>query len=581
MRAIIYNYGGIQKMRQTKLFAPTLRQTPTEAEIVSHQLLLRAGMIRKAAAGFYTYLPLAQRVLSKIMQIVREEMDREDCQELAMPIVQPAEIWRESGRWEVYGDEMFRLKDRHDREFCLGPTHEEMITTVVKAEVRSYRDLPLRLYQIQNKYRDEIRPRFGLMRGREFIMKDMYSFDVDEAGLEASYQAMYRAYNRVFSRCGLHFRAVEADSGAIGGNASQEFMVLAENGEAQIVYCDTCNYAANIEKATSRLTMAATADIAPQALQKVATPERKTIDEVAEFMRLAPEKIVKTLFYGTGQGYIAVLLRGTDQVNEIKLGNLVGGNQLYLASPQEIGATLGLPVGYVGPVNLDPKIKVFADLQVKTLHQTVVGANEAGYHLINVEPQRDFGAVTYVDLRSVQPGETCPHCQGKLQDARGIEVGQIFKLGTKYSKALNAVFLDESGKSRLMIMGCYGIGVSRTLAATIEQNFDRNGIKWPLAIAPYQAHLIPVSADQLAVANQLYQQLTDARIEVLLDDRDERPGVKFKDADLIGIPLRITIGPKGLAQGEVEVKFRQDGSETRWPVGQVVAEVQAFLADNS
>jgi prolyl-tRNA synthetase len=335
-------------MLQSRLFAPTLRETPTEAEIVSHQLLLRAGMIRKAAAGFYTYLPLAQRVLSKIMQIIREEMDREGCQELAMPIVQPAEIWRESGRWEVYGDEMFRLKDRHDREFCLGPTHEEMITTVVKAEVRSYRDLPLRLYQIQNKYRDEIRPRFGLMRGREFIMKDMYSFDLDEAGLEASYQAMYRAYNRIFTRCGLRFRPVEADSGAIGGNASQEFMVLAENGEAEIVYCDTCDYAADIEKATSRPAIAATAAVTAQPLQKVATPGRKTIDAVAEFLELAPERIVKTLFYETEQGYLAVLVRGNDQVNEIKLGNLAGANKLHLASPQEISELFGLPVGY-GP----------------------------------------------------------------------------------------------------------------------------------------------------------------------------------------------------------------------------------------
>ncbi|MGD8399389.1 MAG: proline--tRNA ligase [Bacillota bacterium] len=567
-------------MRQTQLFAPTLRETPTEAEIISQQLLLRAGMIRKAAAGFYTYLPLAQRVLSKIMQIIREEMDREGCQELAMPIVQPAEIWRESGRWEVYGAEMFRLKDRHDREFCLGPTHEEMITTVVKAEVRSYRDLPLRLYQIQNKYRDEIRPRFGLMRGREFIMKDMYSFDIDEAALEASYQAMYRAYNRIFTRCGLQFRPVEADSGAIGGNASQEFMVLAENGEAQIVYCDNCHYAANIEKATSRPDSGTTAFIEPQPLQKVATPERKTIEEVADFLKIAPDAIVKTLFYGTDKGYIAVLVRGNDQVNEIKLGNVVGGSKLYLASPREINTVFGLPVGYVGPVNLDPGIKIFADLQVQALHRTVVGANEIGYHLVNVEPQRDFGTVAYVDLRMAQPGETCPRCEGKLQGARGIEVGQIFKLGAKYSKALNATFLDESGQARLLIMGCYGIGVSRTMAATIEQNYDQNGIKWPLALAPYQVHLIPVNAGQVAVADRIYQQLNAARIEVLLDDRNERPGVKFKDADLIGIPVRITIGPKGLAHGEVEVKFRRDGSETRWSLDRVLTEVQAFLAAN-
>lgn len=566
-------------MRQSQLFAPTLRETPTEAEIVSHQLLLRAGMIRKSAAGIYTYLPLAQRVLSKIMRIIREEMDREGCQELAMPIVQPAEIWRESGRWDVYGDEMFRLQDRHDREFCLGPTHEEMITTVVKNDVRSYRDLPLRLYQIQNKYRDEIRPRFGLMRGREFIMKDMYSFDVDEAGLEESYQAMYRAYNRIFSRCGLQFRPVEADSGAIGGNASQEFMVLAENGEALIVYCDTCNYAANIEKAISQVVVDGEVTVKP--LEKVATPHQKTIDEVSGFLNIDPSQTIKTLFYGTENGYIAVLVRGNDQVNEVKLGNLIEGNKLYLASAEEINQVFGLPVGFVGPVNLDPRIKVFADELVGKMHQAVVGANEAGYHLINVEPERDFGAVTYADLRVVKAGETCPRCQGILQEARGIEVGQIFKLGTKYSKALNATFLDESGKSRLMIMGCYGIGVSRTMAATIEQNYDDNGIKWPLAIAPYQVHLIPVSGDQLEVADNLYNQLADQGVEVLIDDRNERPGVKFKDSDLIGIPLRITVGPKGLAQGEVEVKYRQDGTEERWPLDQVVERVKEFINNNN
>jgi prolyl-tRNA synthetase len=567
---------GNEKMRQTQIFAPTLRETPTEAEIVSHQLLLRAGMIRKAAAGFYTFLPLAQRVLAKITQIIREEMDREGGQELAMPIVQPAEIWRESGRWEVYGEEMFRLKDRHQREFCLGPTHEEMITTVVKAEVRSYRDLPLRLYQIQNKYRDEIRPRFGLMRGREFIMKDLYSFDLDEAGLEESYQAMFRAYNRVFTRCGLRFRPVEADSGAIGGNVSQEFMVLAENGEAQIVYCDSCDYAANLEKATSRRTAGPAPDTTAP-LQKIATPGRKTIEEVSEFLQIAPERIVKTLFYRTQSDYIAVLVRGSDQVNEIKLANLIGGKQLYLASPQEIAEEFGLPVGYVGPINLDSKIKVYADHCLKELRQTVVGANEAGFHLLNVDPERDFTAATYADLRFVKPGEGCPRCHGKLHDVRGIEAGQIFKLGTKYSQALQATFLDESGRSRLMVMGCYGIGVSRTMAAAIEQNYDQNGIKWPVAIAPYQVHLIPINMSQMEVAERLYQQLTMARIEVLLDDRDERPGVKFKDADLIGIPVRLTIGPKGLAQGEVEVKFRADGAEDRWPLEQVVERMQEFL----
>lgn len=566
-------------MRQSNLFAPTLRETPAEAEIVSHQLMLRAGFIRKSAAGVYTYLPLAQRVLRKIMAIVREEMDREGGQELALPIVQPAEIWKESGRWDVYGPEMFRLEDRHHREFCLGPTHEEIITTVVKGDVRSYRDLPLRLYQIQNKYRDEIRPRFGLMRGREFIMKDLYSFDIDEAGLEDSYQAMYRAYTRVFTRCGLKFRPVEADSGAIGGNASQEFMVLAENGEALIVYCDQCDYAANIEKATSQ------AEVEPAAgpvkeVEKVATPNQKTIEAVSAFLNVKPETTIKTLFYGTDHGYVAVLVRGDDQVNEIKLGNLVGGNKLYLAPPEEINQTFGLPVGFVGPIGLNAEIKIYVDNMVKELHQAVVGANEAGFHLINVEPSRDFPQVNYADLRTVKPGEQCPHCQGHLHDARGIEAGQIFKLGTKYSKALDATFLDAQGQSQLIIMGCYGIGVSRTMAAAIEQHFDANGIKWPVSIAPFHVHLVAVSADQLPVAEELYNKLNAAGVETLLDDRNERPGVKFKDADLIGIPVRITIGPKGLAQGEVEVKYRQNGAEERWPLDEAVARVKGYLDNN-
>lgn len=570
-------------MRQSTLFAPTLRETPAEAEIISHKLMLRAGMIRKSAAGIYTYLPLAQRVLTKIAQIIREEMDREGGQELALPIVQPAEIWRDSGRWDVYGDEMFRLKDRHDREFCLGPTHEELITTIVKSEVRSYRDLPLRLYQLQNKYRDEIRPRFGLMRGREFIMKDLYSFDIDETGLEESYQAMYRAYTRVFNRLGLEFRPVEADSGAIGGNASQEFMVLAEAGEAMILYCDTCAYAANVEKAVSEIP--ATDGISQQdsvpAMELVATPGQKTIEEICGFLQIKPEQTVKTMFYGTGQGYVAVLLRGCDQVNEIKLGNLAGGNPLYLVPPREVETELGLTPGYLGPIGLDgSKIRIVADRLVATLHQVVVGANQAGFHYQYVEPLRDFPAVEYTDLRTAVSGETCSRChQGQLQGARGIEVGQIFKLGTKYSNALGATFLDEKGQTQPIIMGCYGIGVSRTMAAAIEQNYDSNGIQWPMAIAPYQIHLIPVSSDQLPVAEEIYGKLIEAGLEVLLDDRNERPGVKFKDADLIGIPLRIVIGPKGLAQGELEVRFRQTGIEERWSLEEAPGRAASYVRD--
>ena len=565
-------------MYQSKLFAPTLRETPAEAEVVSHQLLLRAGMIRKSAAGMYTYLPLAQRILTKIARIVREEMDREEGQELALPIVQPAEIWKESGRWEVYGDEMFRLEDRHHREFCLGPTHEEIITTVVKGDVRSYRDLPLRLYQIQNKYRDEIRPRFGLMRGREFIMKDLYSFALDEAGLEESYQAMYRAYTKVFTRCGLKFRPVEADSGAIGGNTSQEFMVLAETGEALIVYCDTCNYAANVEKATSRVALPAEqGDI--QSKERVATPNQKTIDEVTQFLGIGAHQTVKTLFYGFEDGYFAVLVRGDDQVNEIKLLNLIGGPKIHLASAAEVHEVLGLPVGFVGPVGLT-QVKIYADNLVRDLHQVVVGANQEGYHYRNVEPGRDFPEIHYADLRTVKAGEGCPRCQGHLKDARGIEAGQIFKLGLKYSKSLNATYLDEKGQSQYMVMGCYGIGVSRTMAAAIEQNYDADGIKWPVAIAPYHVHVIAVNPEQLGVAAQIYRVLIDAGLEVLLDDRKERPGVNFKDADLIGIPLRITVGPKGLAQNQVEVKYRQSGLQENWPLAEVIRKASQFIAEN-
>lgn len=565
-------------MRQTTLFAPTLRETPAEAEIVSHKLMLRAGMIRKSAAGMYTYMPLAQRVLRKIMQIIREEMDAEGGQELAMPIVQPAEIWKESGRWDVYGDEMFRIRDRHKREFCLGPTHEELITSLVRGEVRSYRDLPLRLYQMQNKYRDETRPRFGLMRGREFIMKDLYSFDTDQAGLDACYEAMYRAYTNVFTRCGLKFRPVDADSGAIGGNASQEFMVLAESGEALIIYCDKCDYAADVEKANSVIAKPNAEAALP--LDEVATPGQKTIDAVCDFLKVPADKTLKTLFFRADSGYIAVLLRGCDQLNEIKFANLLN-EPYYMADSAELAEIFGAPVGSAGPIGLKntDKIKIYADSTVADVCNVVVGANKDGFHYINVNPSRDFVNVEYVDLRTVTEGETCSCCGGTLHEVRGIEAGQIFKLGLKYSKSMNATFLDENGKSQYIVMGCYGIGVSRTMAAAIEQNYDENGIKWPMAIAPYQVHLIPVSVDQMEVAEDLYQQMTAAGIEVLLDDRKERPGVKFKDADLIGIPVRITIGPKSLAVGQVEVKYRCDGSDEQWDLADTVEKVQKYVAE--
>ncbi|AVX20728.1 prolyl-tRNA synthetase [Carboxydocella sporoproducens DSM 16521] len=549
-------------MRASQLLAPTLRETPAEAEVISHQLLLRAGFIRKAAAGVYTYLPLAQRVLHKIMQIVREEMNRAGGQEITMPIIQPAELWLESGRWHVYGDELFRLKDRHGREFALGPTHEEIITDLVRNEVHSYKQLPLLLYQIANKYRDERRPRFGLMRGREFIMKDLYSFDKDEVGMQISYQKMFDAYTRIFTRLGLKFRPVEADAGAIGGSSTHEFMVLADAGEATIVYCDTCTYAANVEKAESRLIAREKQEAQP--LEKIATPEQKTIDEVAAFLGIAPEQTIKTLIYHTEKGLVAAVLRGDRQVNEIKLQNLVDTLQLHLASDEEVVEKIGVAPGSIGPVGLKGKVwQVIADPEVVQQNNLVCGANEDGYHLKNVNYDRDYAVDLVADIRMVEAGEHCPRCEeGKLLTAKGIEVGQVFQLGTKYSKALNAVFLDENGKQKEMVMGCYGIGITRTMAAAIEQNHDENGIIWPLAIAPYHVVVIPVSEkdqQQREAAEKIYSQLTQLGIETVIDDRVERAGVKFKDADLIGYPYRLTVG-KTLAEGKVELKERRTGN---------------------
>lgn len=565
-------------MKLSRLLLPTLREVPAEAEIASHQLMLRAGLIRKSSAGVYTYLPLAYRVIEKVRRIIQEEMNRAGGQEVMLPIIQPAEIWRETGRWDVYGDEMFRLRDRHGREFCLGPTHEELITTLVRNEVRSYRDLPLRLYQIQNKYRDEIRPRFGVMRGREFIMKDLYSFDRDEEGLQESYSAMYEAYSRIFARCGLKFRAVEADSGAIGGNSSHEFMVLADSGEAVILYCDTCQYAANEEKATS------IPEKLPErkpngVISKIETPGKTSIEEVSAYLNIPASSLFKTLFVQTESALYAVLICGDDQVNEVKLGNLLN-TKFHWATPEEVAAIAPLPIGYVGPVNLDKRIKVIADQRVMAMAEGICGANDAGYHLAGVRPGVDFIPETVADLRTAKAGEGCPHCSGRLKATRGVEVGHIFKLGTKYSKSLHATFLDEEGKEQTMVMGCYGIGLTRTIAAAIEQYHDNDGICWPVPIAPFQVELVTVSKDQLPLAETLYEQLVAAGLEVLLDDRDERPGVKFKDADLIGIPLRITLGPKGIANQEAEVRIRLTKEDQRWPLNQVVDCAQQYIRDS-
>lgn len=567
-------------MRMSQAMVPTLRSVPAEAEIISHQLLLRAGFIRKTAAGMYNYLPLGKRVLTKIETIVREEMDAAGGQEILMPITQPAELWIESGRWNAYGAEMIRLKDRHDREFCLGPTHEEVVTDLVRNEVNSYRQLPLRLYQIQNKYRDERRPRFGLMRGREFIMKDLYSFDRDEAGLDASYKAMFDAYTRIFTRCGLTFRPVEADSGAIGGGYTHEFMVLADNGEATIVYCDHCDYAADIEIAPC----AEPQEIPHEELrpiEKIATPNSKTIDAVGEFLHVPAEKCIKTLFVQADNELICVLLRGNSELNDVKLKRVHPCDSLEMAEPEFIKEKIGCSIGSLGPVGLKG-IKIYADLEMKAVINGVCGANEEEYHYLNVNVGRDYQIEGYYDLRMMQPGEVCPHCGAVLKQARGIEAGQVFKLGTKYSKAMHATFLDENGKENIIQMGCYGIGVSRTMAAAVEQNYDEDGIIWPKTIAPYSVVIVPVSdknADQMRIAEELYAAFTKAGIDTMLDDRAERAGVKFKDADLIGYPVRITVGKKAASEGLVEYKLRTEKEAADVAITDIIAKVQTFLAE--
>lgn len=568
-------------MRVSKLYAPTLREVPAEAEVVSHQLMLRAGFMRKAAGGIYTYLPLAWRVLKKIERIVREEMDAKGSQELLMPIVQPAEIWQESGRWDVYGAEMFRLQDRHNRCFCLGPTHEEMVTTLIRGDVRSYRQLPLSVYQIQNKYRDERRPRFGLMRGREFIMKDAYSFDRDEAGLDKSYQDMYDAYTNIFTRCGLNFRPVEADSGAIGGSGSHEFMVIADSGEAEIVFCTSCDYAANVEKA--ELFPLEAAEEAMLTKEEVVTPDCKTIADVCAYLKLPVDHSVKAVAYNSEKGLILCFVRGDHEVNEIKVINTCGVIDLEMATEEQLAAA-GTVGGYMGPVGIEnKKVIVVVDATVMKMHNVCCGANKEGYHFINVNPGRDFTPTYVADIRLIQEGDPCPHCGGEVSKARGIEVGQVFKLFTKYSSALKATYLDENGKEQPMVMGCYGVGVSRTMAAAIEQNYDDNGIIWPIEIAPYHVLVVPVNTKDeasAAKAEEIYMQLKKAGLETVIDDRNERPGVKFKDADLIGYPLRVVVGPKTLTEGKLEVKIRKTGEIRYLPLdGDYVQDIKNIIAE--
>ena len=563
----------------SKALIPTLKETPADAEVISHQLMLRSGMIRKLAAGIYSYLPLAQRVLQKLKTIIREEMNIIGGQELTLPGVQPSEIWEESGRWTLYGKELLRFKDRNERSFCLGPTHEEVITDLVRREIRSYRQLPLILYQIQTKFRDEIRPRFGVMRAREFIMKDAYSFDRDEADAEKSYHKMYQAYNRIFERCGLEFRAVEADTGAIGGSFSHEFMVLAESGEDIIVYCEACGYAANLEKAEIKTPEKVPNKENLRGIERVFTPGQKTVDEVTKFLGITPDRLIKTLIFNTDKGPIAVLVRGDHEINEVKLKNFLHCKFLTLADEGLIEKAIHAPRGFAGPLGID--LPIYADNSLRNAVNMVAGANEKDVHYKNVNAPRDFKITEFSDLCQAKINDPCARCGSPLRIRKGIEVGHIFKLGTKYSEALKTTYLDQKGKKKLIVMGCYGIGVGRTVAAAIEQHHDKDGIIFPDTLSPYQVLILPVdikNSELRETALQIYNEFRRDGIEVLLDDRDERPGIKFKDADLIGIPVRITIGPRRFEAGKVEIRFRKSGKVELVNIRETVDYLKGYLS---
>lgn len=553
-------------MLWSRFYIPTLKEAPSDAEVISHRLMTRAGMIRKITSGIYAYMPYGNIAISKVASIVREEMNRAGAIELSMPMVQPADLWQESGRWEFYGKELLRLKDRHERDYCLGPTHEEVVTALVRGEVRSYRQLPMNLYQIQTKFRDEIRPRFGLMRGREFIMKDAYSFDRDDAGADISYKAMYDAYKRIFSRLGLRFKAVEADSGSIGGSFSHEFMVLADTGEDTIVSCTKCDYAANLERAAVKPS-GKTASGSVAALEEVSTPEARTIEEVSAFLKASADAFIKTLLFDVDGKAVAVLVRGDREVNEVKVKNYFKADVVEMLEPENVTALSGAPVGFAGPVGL--KIEtIIADYELQEKNGWITGANKADTHLKNVDLSRDAKISAYTDLRNATAADPCPYCGGELELPRGIEVGHVFKLGTKYSEAMNASYLDENGEDKHMIMGCYGIGVTRVVAACIEQNNDEHGIIFPPAIAPFAVEImnLDIKSDVVsAKALEVYEAIKAIGFDVLLDDRDERPGVKFKDADLIGAPMQLVIGGKGLDRGIVEAKNRKTGEKCELP----------------
>ena len=567
-------------MKMSNLLLPTLREVPSDAEITSHKLMLRAAMVRKLGSGIYSYLPLGLRVLQKVENIIREEMNAAGAQELLMPALLPAEAYQASGRWEVFGPSMFKLKDRYERDYCLGPTHEELFTQTVIDNVKSYKEYPMTLYQIQTKYRDEARPRFGIIRSREFVMKDAYSFDTTEAGLDESYKKMYDAYNRIFTRLGLDFTVVDADSGAMGGSGSQEFMVKSPVGEDGIAYCDSCGYAANYEKAAC-VPVEKPSNEGDFDMEKIHTPNVHTIEELVEFMGAESYNFAKTIIYKADDKYIAAMVRGDREINEVKLKNLVGcTDDLELAEPFMVRQLTNAEVGFAGPVGLD--IPVYADKEVEMMKNFIVGANETDMHYKNVNIGKNFTPTMIADIRVIEEGDACPKCGKPVKTAQGIEVGHIFKLGTKYSDALGLTFQDEDGQQRVVTMGCYGIGVTRCISAAIEQNNDENGIIWPAAIAPFEAIVIPVNAkneEQTEAAEKIYNELKAEGIDALLDDRNERPGVKFKDADLIGIPVRIVVG-KRIGEGMVEYKERTAENSTDKTVDEAVNDVIKFIKAN-
>lgn len=566
-------------MIASRLYGPTLRELPSDAVVMSHKYMLKAGMMRKVANGTYAYLPLAFRSIQKVEKIIREEINKTGCQEILMPIIQPAEIWQKSGRWNVYGEEMFKLQDRHGRDYCLGPTHEELVTTLIQMDTTSYKQLPVSVYQIQNKYRDEKRPRFGLMRSREFIMKDGYTFDADEEGLDRQYKLMYDAYTRIFTRCGLNFRPVIADSGAIGGNASHEFEVLADSGEADIVYCKHCDFAANIEAVEPKTISCDIKNTKEKEI--VETPGQHTIDMVCEYLHSPITQSVKAVVYKLDDKVVLAMVRGDHQINEVRLQNIYGAIEVGMASDEDL-AEVGLTAGYISPIGLKrtDHFDIICDATVMEMQDACCGANQKDKHYIHVNPARDFGDVRVDTIREIDSNDVCPECGGEIVLTKGIEVGQVFKLGTKYSEKLGATFLDKNGKSHPMVMGCYGIGVTRTVAASIEQNHDKDGIIWPVAIAPYEVVIIPAnykSEDVMGAAQKLYQEMESNQDEVVLDDRNERPGIKFKDADLIGYPIRVTIGKKWQQTGQVEIKLRRTGEVIEVALEECKAKVDELL----